>query len=216
MEEKFSNRGGLPVIERLIGTIQENRAYLSEVDGAIGDGDHGVNMAKGFSLTAERISREMSLSQGLKMLAETLLTEIGGAMGPLYGSFFGAMAEAGRDRQEIDARILGQMLEAGCAAVIELGGAKVGDKTLVDTLAPAVEAYRQAQEEGASLAEALQRMVRAAEKGKESTKNLVARVGRSSRLGERSRGALDAGAVSCYLLLDSLAAAISSLLGKAP
>jgi dihydroxyacetone kinase-like protein len=215
MAEQFADKDGLIVVERLIEAIQEGRAYLSEIDGAIGDGDHGVNMAKGFRLTADRLTNEMGLSQGLRMLGETLLTEIGGAMGPLYGAFFRSLANACKEREMVDARTFGQMLEAGCAAVIELGGAKVGDKTLVDTLAPASEAYRQALEEAASFADALQRMARAAERGKESTKNLVVRVGRSSRLGERSRGVLDAGAVSCYLILDSMAATIGSLLGDA-
>ena len=212
MAEQFAENEGRIVVEKLIETIRDNKAYLSEVDGAIGDGDHGINMAKGFALTAERLTSEMGLSEGLKTLSRTLVMEIGGAMGPLYGSFFKAMAGACKDREQIDAQVFGQMIEAGYTAVVGLGQAKVGDKTLVDTLHPALEAYKKALGEGAGFKDALQRMAQAAELGKESTKNLVAKVGRASRLGERSKGVLDAGAASCYLILKSCADTISSLL----
>lgn len=212
MAEQFSEKEGRIVVEKLIETIQENKAYLSEVDGAIGDGDHGINMAKGFILTAERLTEEMGLSEGLRMLGRTLVMEIGGAMGPLYGTFFKALAGACKDKGQIDAQVFGQMLEAGYAAVIELGQAKVGDKTLVDTLHPAVTAYKNALGDGGGFKDALQKMVQAAEHGKESTKNLVAKVGRASRLGERSKGVLDAGATSCYIILKSTADTIISLL----
>ena len=212
MADQFADRGGRIVVQDLIETIRENKAYLSEVDGAIGDGDHGINMAKGFTLTGERLTEQMGFSESLKTLGKTLVMEIGGAMGPLYGTFFKALAGECRDREQIDAQVFGQMLEAGYAAVVELGQARLGDKTLVDTLHPALEAYRNALDDGAGFEDALQRMVQAAEQGKESTKDLVAKLGRSSRLGERSRGVLDAGAASCYLILKSMADTISGLL----
>jgi dihydroxyacetone kinase-like protein len=212
MAEQFAGKAGRIVVQKLIETIRENKAYLSEVDGAIGDGDHGINMAKGFTLTAERLTDQMGFSESLKALGRTLVMEIGGAMGPLYGTFFKALAGACKDKEQIDAQVFGQMIEAGYAAVIELGQAKVGDKTLVDTLHPALEAYKIALGDGAGFKDALQRMVQAAEQGKESTKNLVAKVGRSSRLGERSQGVLDAGATSCHLILKSMADTISGLL----
>jgi len=212
MAEQFTNKEGRIIVEKLIETIRENKAYLSEVDGAIGDGDHGINMAKGFSLTSERLAEEMGLSEGLKTLGRTLVMEIGGAMGPLYGSFFKALAAACKDKEQIDAQVFARMIEAGYTAVIELGQAQVGDKTLVDTLHPALVAYKNALGEGARFEDALQRMAQAAEQGKESTKNLVAKVGRASRLGERSKGVLDAGATSCYLILKSAADTIRSLL----
>ena len=195
MAMQFANKEGRIVVDELIETIRMNKAYLSEVDGAIGDGDHGINMAKGFTLTAGRLTEEMGLSEGLKTLGRTLVMEIGGAMGPLYGTFFRALAGVCNKSEQIDAQVFGQMLEAGYAAVVELGQAKVGDKTLVDTLDPAIEAYKNALSDGAGFKDALQRMAQAAEQGKESTRNLVAKVGRASRLGERSKGALDAGAV---------------------
>ena len=209
---KFANRQGRVVVENLVATIQENKAYLSEVDGAIGDGDHGINMAKGFGLSAERLTDEMGFSESLKTLGRTLVMEIGGALGPLYGSFFQAMAQACRGIEQIGAEVFEQMLTAALSAVTDLGNARVGDKTMVDTLSPAVEAFRRAGSDGLSFKEALQRMAEAAERGKESTRELAAKVGRASRLGERSRGALDAGAVSCSLILDSMGKSISSLL----
>jgi len=212
MAEQFAEKEGRIVVEKLIETIRENKAYLSEVDGAIGDGDHGINMAKGFTLTAERLTEEMGLSEALKTLGRTLVMEIGGAMGPLYGTFFKALAGACNGGEQIDAQSFGRMLEAGYAAVIELGQAKVGDKTLVDTLHPAVEAFKDALADGAGFKDALQRMAEAAKQGKESTRNLVAKVGRASRLGERSKGVLDPGAASCHLILKSMADTISGLL----
>jgi len=209
MAEQYADNKGRIVVEKLIQTIRENKEYLSEVDGAIGDGDHGVNMAKGFALAAERLTEEMGLSEGLKTLGRTLIMEIGGAMGPLYGSFFKALAGVCKNSAQIDAQVFGRMIEAGYTAVVELGQAKVGDKTLVDTLHPALEAYKEALSDGEGFKDALQRMTGAAEQGKESTRNLVAKVGRASRLGERSKGALDAGAASCFLILKSMADTIA-------
>jgi dihydroxyacetone kinase-like protein len=214
MAESFANSAGAPILEDLVATITENRAYLSEVDGAIGDGDHGINMAKGFKLTKERLSGEESLSDGLKLLGKTLMEEIGGAMGPLYGSVFRAMARACKDAEEIDAAVFEQMLAGAYEKIQDLGEAKVGDKTLVDTLDPSLAAFREAREAGKSFSEALSAMAEAAEKGKESTKELVAKKGRAARLGERSKGVLDAGATSCWLILDSMAGSMQSLLAS--
>lgn len=213
MSESFANSAGAPVLEALVDTITENKAYLSEVDGAIGDGDHGINMAKGFKLTKERMSGEESLSEGLKLLGKTLVEEIGGAMGPLYGSVFKAMARASKDAEQVDAEVFEKMLASAYEKIQDLGEAKVGDKTLVDTLDPALAAFREAREGGRSFADALAAMAEAAEKGKESTKDLVAKKGRAARLGERSKGVLDAGATSCWLILDSMAKSMRKLLG---
>ena len=138
MAESFANAEGRVIVERLIGIIHENRAYLSEIDGKIGDGDHGINMDKGFQLTAGRLEEGMSMSDALKTLGRTLLMEIGGSMGPLYGQFFKAMAKASKDADEVTVSVFADMLEAAYGAIRELGEAKPGDKTLVDTLDPAV------------------------------------------------------------------------------
>jgi dihydroxyacetone kinase-like protein len=140
------------------------------------------------------------------------MSEIGGSMGPLYGTFFTAMAKEGKDAEVIDAEVFERMLDRAVAGVAEVGGAKVGDKTLMDALVPALESYRKALVEGAEFEAALEHMAEAAERGKEATRELVAKVGRSARLGERSRGVLDAGAASCALLLRAMADSAAGLL----
>jgi len=198
------------VVADLVAVINTNRAYLSEIDGLIGDGDHGINMSKGFTAAGERLKGgSAGLTASFSILGETLLEGVGGSMGPLYGGFFMAMSEALGERELVDGPALSAMLGAGLASVQELGNAKVGDKTLLDTLVPATQAFDAALAAGAPLADCMARMVAAAEKGRDSTKDLVAKVGRASRLGERSRGVLDAGATSCCLILTSIATSLA-------
>ena len=195
----FKNEAGKPVLMRMVKGIQENKAYLGEVDGLIGDGDHGMNMNKGFSVFEERFKDEdFSFAEGLDELGMILLNEIGGSMGPIYGTIFMDMAEAGEDLDEISPADFGAMLEAGLNGLYGIVDAKVGDKTLVET--------------GQDFKEALEEMKRAAAAGRDSTKDMVAKFGRSSRLGERSRGVLDAGATSCCIILTAMADGISELL----
>jgi dihydroxyacetone kinase-like protein len=212
MAKSFADAKGKVVFDDLVAMMVENRAYLSEVDGAIGDGDHGINMSKGFKMAAERVADDAGFVGSIKTLGKTLVMEIGGSMGPLYGAFFKAMAKGGADKEQIDAATFAEMIESAYAQIQSLGNAKVGDKTLVDALDPAVQALKGALDSGKSFDEALDEMVAAAEKGKESTKDMVAKVGRSARLGERSRGVLDAGATSCYLILKTMAESIKKLL----
>src|SRR6266436_6263535 len=200
----FQNSQGRKVVLAQIQTMLDNKGYLSEVDGKIGDGDHGINMAKGFMLIRDRLGhKEVSLSDGLGLIGKTLMTEIGGSMGPIYGTFFIQMSLKAKGKPETDAKLFGEMLKAARDGLYDLGGAKVGDKTLMDAVIPAQEAYQKAVDEGASLQEALGKMADAAEKGKDSTVDLVAKIGRSARLGERSRGVLDAGATSAALILQT-------------
>jgi dihydroxyacetone kinase-like protein len=204
----FLNNEGIIIVYDLIKTIQDNALHLSEIDGAIGDGDHGINMNKGFTMCKERlIDKQIDLSTALNTLGEVLLNEIGGAMGPLYGMFFLGMSNACNNKKQIDSIVFKGMLEAAVSELseIDLSKAKIGDKTMMDTLIPAVEAYKTTINHGKSFIEALEEMKIAAEKGKESTKELIAKVGRASRLGERSRGFLDVGAVSSWLILKSMA-----------
>lgn len=206
--QQFRNAMSGDIILSLADKIIENRAYLSEIDGKIGDGDHGVNMAKGFGMAAERIKgSDMSLAAALDTLGTVLMTEIGGSMGPLYGVMFTQFAETIEKSQSIDAATFGAMLKNGLEGIEAIGSAKVGDKTLLDTLVPAIDAFNEANAEGKSFSEALDALVVAAEKGRDSTKDLVAKIGRASRLGERSLGVLDAGATSCALILKALALA---------
>jgi len=203
--QTFDNASSGAIVLSMAERIVENRAYLSEIDGKIGDGDHGVNMAKGFGMAAERLKgKDTPLSGSLDTLGTVLLTEIGGSMGPLYGVMFTEFAETIEGAEKIDAAAYSKMLHAGLAGIQSIGSAKVGDKTLLDTLVPAVEAFDKATADGKSFGEALEDLVAAAETGRDSTIDLVAKIGRASRLGERSLGVLDAGATSCAIILKEL------------
>ncbi|AZE67574.1 dihydroxyacetone kinase DhaL subunit [Pseudomonas synxantha] len=206
MSQHFSTRDGSAIVADLVSVIVANREYLSAVDGAIGDGDHGINMAKGFAHCGRTIEgRQLSLAQALDELTLSLMEGIGGSMGPLYGSLFIGMADEVRNCEDIDAATFAHLLRGGLTSLQDITEAGVGDKCLMDTLIPAVEAFEQAHASGASFNDALEAMKTAASQGRDSTKDLVAKIGRASRLGERSLGVLDAGAVSCCLILTRLA-----------
>jgi len=200
---------GREIVQELVDVIVENRSYLSEVDGAIGDGDHGINMAKGFRQCGEEIAdRALSLSEALESLSDMLMDNIGGSMGPLYGSFFMGMSEAVEDADTVDADTFARMLEEGLDSLRTVSEAGVGDKCLMDTLVPAARAAREAVDAGKPFQEVLAATRNAAEAGRDSTRDLVARIGRAARLGERSKGVLDAGATSACLLVCRLADAL--------
>jgi dihydroxyacetone kinase-like protein len=209
----FKNKYGKPILLSIVKAIQDNKAYLGEVDGLIGDGDHGMNMNKGFTVFERRIAdRDISFTEGLEELGNILMTEIGGSMGPIYGTIFISMAEAGVGLDDIGAKDLEKMLVSGLEGLQEIVEAKVGDKTLVDTLSPAAESVKSDVASGKDFEAVLNNMKSAAEKGKDSTKDMVAKFGRSSRLGERSRGVLDAGATSCCIILTAVADGILEVL----
>jgi phosphoenolpyruvate---glycerone phosphotransferase subunit DhaL len=209
----FPTTGGARLVRALVQVIQEHAQELSDIDGLIGDGDHGVNMAKGFTLAAAQLTDEQDLATSLQLLGNVLLNEIGGAMGPLYGSFFRAMARAARGKEAIDAATFAAMLHGGLDKIREVGGAEVGDKTLLDVLAPATEAFDAAVARGADFPAALHALQLAAEAGREATVDLVAKKGRASRLGERSRGVPDEGATSCCLVLCTMAKTMREVMG---
>lgn len=207
----FSNDSGRGILLGMVKAIQDNKQYLGDVDGLIGDGDHGMNMNKGFSMYAEQLGgNEVSFSDGLFDLGTVLLNKIGGSMGPIYGTILMEMSDAEDEQDEIDLPLFAAMLEAGLRGLYGIVDARRGDKTLVDTLYPAVESLKADAAAGADFREALERMKEAATRGWESTKDLVAKYGRSARLGERSRGVLDAGATSCKLILCAMADGIEA------
>ncbi len=211
--QSFSNQDGAAVAGALVQIIRKNKEYLSEIDGAIGDGDHGINMNKGFAMFAERTNlAEVDLSGALKALGRVLLMEIGGSMGPIYGTFFREMAKASAGKERIDAAAFAAMLRAALVGVQGLGEAKLGDKTMLDTLIPATEAFEKALAGGGEFAACLGAMETAAKAGWEATKDMEAKIGRASRLGKRSIGTVDAGATSCWLLLQTFAEGIRPLL----
>lgn len=211
--QTFTNTAGSAIVDQLILVIQENKQYLSDIDGLIGDGDHGINMNKGFTMCREELDKNPGdLAHGLKTLSKILMMKIGGSMGPLYGKFFKAIAISLEGKEEIGINEMGEALKTAVDAIASISPAKIGDKTLIDTLVPAVAAYTKAQAEGNSFTEALEAMKIAAIEGRDSTKNMVAKLGRASRLGERSRGVLDAGATSCCLILVTLADAAKKII----
>ena len=198
-----------PILPAMVAAIRREQAYLGEIDGATGDGDHGINMGKGFRRTGEKLGEPPpDLGIGFGILAETLLDEIGGSMGPLYGSFFLDMSGFLQGREALDRDSFSEMLRIGIAAVVDLGGAKPGDKSLVDVLVPAADAYDAARARGEDFATCLEALDVAAEAGFQATRDMVAKIGRAARLGERSRGSPDAGAASCRTLLHELAAGL--------
>lgn len=206
MEKVFHNADGKRVLMRMVKAIQDNKEYLGEVDGLIGDGDHGMNMNKGFSMFQERYKEnDIDFCSGLQALGLVLLNEIGGSMGPIYGTMFLSMAKAAEGKDTLTLSDLAGMMTSALCELQGLVKARVGDKTLMDSLIPATEAITEAKMQGKEVQAALEMMKQAAKSGKDATKDMTARYGRSSRLGERSRGVLDAGAVSCYLLLESMA-----------
>ena len=202
----IQNADGRGILLGMVAAVQQNKQYLSDVAGLVGDGDHGMNMNKGFTMYLEQLGgKETNFSDGLFDLGSVLLNKIGGSMGPIYGTIFMDMSDAAEDADEIDLEAFIGMLEAGLTGLYGIVEARPGDKTLVDALHPALEALKAARDAGRAFPDALDDLKAAAEAGKESTKDLVAKFGRSARLGERSRGVLDAGAASCAIILSAMA-----------
>ncbi len=200
---------GKEIILDLVNIVVTNREYLSDIDGAIGDGDHGINMAKGFNLCAKAIEgRDISLGEGFEEISDALMEGIGGSMGPLYGSFFMGMSDSISGKETLTQQDFLLMLQNGLSELQDISSANVGDKCLMDTLIPAINAFDAATVAGKDFKQALDAMQAAAIAGRDSTLDLVAKIGRASRLGERSRGVLDAGATSCCLLLCQLAKSV--------
>ena len=200
------NKDGREILWSVINAVHENKQYLGDIDGLIGDGDHGMNMNKGFMTYGERLGeQETDLTDGLSDLGMVLLNEIGGSMGPIYGTIFMEMADAADGEEDITLELFAKMLQAGLDGLYEIVETRPGDKTLVDTLNPCVEWMNQAAEEGKAFDAALEEMKESARKGMESTKDMVAMYGRAARLGERSRGVPDAGASSCCIILQAMA-----------
>jgi dihydroxyacetone kinase-like protein len=199
-------------LEATARVLQENRAALTELDAAIGDADHGINMDRGFKRVLAQITTasQADLPGLLKTAGMSLLSTVGGAAGPLYGSLFLKAAKAAEGKPSLGTADLGEVLQAALDGVVERGKAAPGAKTMVDALTPAVAEYRAAAASGAGMGEAAQRMVAAAERGMRDTIPMRATKGRASYLGERSIGHQDPGATSSYLILRALAEVIAA------
>ncbi len=198
----------LRLIEKAMET---NKAYLTELDAAIGDADHGINMDRGFKKVISQLPslENKDIGDILKGVGMALISSVGGASGPLYGTFFLRAGAAAAGKQELNTADMARVLKAGLAGVVERGRAQPGDKTMVDSLAPAVQAFESASECGSEVCQAIRQAAAAAERGMQDTTPLVARKGRASYLGERSKGHQDPGATSTYLILMALAEAVA-------
>jgi len=200
-------------LERYAGIVAEQKQYLTGLDAAIGDGDHGINMDRGFQTVLVKLApvRDKDAGTLLKTTGMALVGSVGGAGGPLYGTFFLRAGAALDAKAEVsDADLVGA-LEAGLKGVVERGKANRNDKTMVDALAPAIERARQYVGEGAPLEEALAAAADAAEEGMKATIPLKALKGRASYLGDRSIGHQDPGATSSYLMLRALSDSLAAL-----
>jgi dihydroxyacetone kinase-like protein len=191
--------------------IAANKDELTQLDSAIGDADHGANMDRGMAAVVVALDAEAPGTPAalLKRTGMTLVSKVGGASGPLYGTAFLRMAAAAGDADSLDAQGFAKVLRAGLDGVVARGKAEAGDKTMYDALAPAVDALDTALAAGQSLHDALQTAVDAAGKGRDATIPMVARKGRASYLGERSAGHQDPGATSVTLLLTAAATALT-------
>jgi dihydroxyacetone kinase-like protein len=194
-------------VQAYASTIAENREHLTKLDSAIGDADHGINMHRGMSAALAKLDGLEAGDVGtlLKTVGMALVSTVGGAGGPLYGTLFLQMGTATAGKNELGPDDWRAALEAAIAGVQMRGKAEPGDKTMVDALMPGKDALEQALAEGAEFADALRRSASAAEEGMRATVPLVARKGRASYLGERSAGHQDPGATSSYLLLKTAA-----------
>jgi dihydroxyacetone kinase-like protein len=200
-------------IRTFAGVVAENKAYLTELDSAIGDADHGINMDRGFQAVAGKLDTIAPSDIGgcLRTIGSTLVSTVGGASGPLYGMFFMQMGGAAAGKETLSVAEFAAAFEAGIGGVQRIGKAEPGDKTMLEALLPARDALNAAATDGATVGVALERAADAAEAGMRATVPLVARKGRASYLGERSAGHQDPGATSSALLLRSAANAWSGI-----
>jgi phosphoenolpyruvate---glycerone phosphotransferase subunit DhaL len=187
--------------------LNQNRDYLIQLDAAIGDADHGANMDRGFKKVMEKMPEfaDKDIGTIFKSVGMNLLSTVGGAGGPLYGTFFLQMGMKSAGKMELSLEDWTVALEAGIAGVIMRGKAEPGDKTMVDALNPALNALMESVQENVAMELALQRSADAAKDGMLATIPWVARKGRASYLGERSAGHQDPGATSTYLILQAAA-----------
>lgn len=186
--------------------IKKNKQYLTDLDAAIGDGDHGINMARGFEAVESKIEEVKSKDIGsiLKTTGMTLVSFVGGASGPLYGTAFMKAGQVVPGKYEINAQDIINMMAAAVDGIKQRGKAEVGEKTMLDVIIPSMEAYKKAISEGKNIKQAFELAYEEAQVALEKTKLLVAKKGRASYLGERSLGFQDPGATSALIIFGVL------------
>ncbi len=186
-------------------TITENKDFLTDLDREIGDADHGINMTRGFHAVVEKVPSDLEdIGAALKKTGMTLLSTVGGASGPLYGTAYMEAGKVVAGKTTVTAEDIKAMLEAAIAGIQKRGKAVKGEKTMLDALMPALDSYTAAIEGGADMGAALDEACKAANEGVEFTKTIIATKGRASYLGERSIGHQDPGATSATLTLETI------------
>jgi dihydroxyacetone kinase-like protein len=195
----------IAILNGMVDDIETGEHYLNDVDSALGDGDHGMSMAMGFRAVRQKLPELAGQDIGtiLKIVGVTLVSSVGGSAGPLYGTMFLRAAAAIGPKAECDVADLVNAGDAAAKGLSDRGQCQIGDKTLLDIVAPAVEALKSSHARGSDLTEALEGSLNAGRQALESTRNMICRRGRFSRFGERSIGHLDPGAASALLLLES-------------
>ena len=196
----------LTILSKINFRLQENKDFLTGLDSAIGDGDHGINMSRGFLAVMEKLPQmeDKDIATILKNVGMTLVSTVGGASGPLYGTAFMRAGAAAAGKTVLRGADFLALLDAAVEGIRQRGKAEKGEKTMLDALIPALEAFEAEHASGASPRRALERAVDAAREGVEHTKTIIATKGRASYLGERSLGHQDPGATSALLMLEAL------------
>ncbi|MDO4786956.1 MAG: dihydroxyacetone kinase subunit DhaL [Fretibacterium sp.] len=196
----------LTILSKINFRLQENKDFLTGLDSAIGDGDHGINMSRGFLAVMEKLPQmeDKDIATILKNVGMALVSTVGGASGPLYGTAFMRAGAAAAGKTALRGADFLALLDAAVEGIRQRGKAQKGEKTMLDALVPALEAFEAEHASGASPRRALERAVDAAREGVEHTKTIVATKGRASYLGERSLGHQDPGATSALLMLEAL------------
>ena len=202
----------LAVVQAMAAAMEENRKHLTKLDSEIGDGDHGNNMHRGFQAALERLEgMELETpADVLKAVSTALVGKVGGAAGPLYGTAFLRASTSLSGKEDLSSEDVAEAMEAALGGVKQRGKAEEGDKTMIDALAPAVAAAKEAASSGKGVGEVSREAAEAAGEGSEATVPLTARRGRASYLGERAAGHMDPGARSTHLLLDAAARALGA------
>ncbi|MEN0047138.1 MAG: dihydroxyacetone kinase subunit DhaL [Bacteroidota bacterium] len=208
---KISQAQILAWLQKTAELMINNKAYLTELDAAIGDADHGINMERGFKKVLEKIGgfSAMDIGNVLKNTGMTLISSVGGASGPLYGTLYMKMGMALVNKSSLSIQDLHLGLAKGIEGVKSRGKAAQGEKTMIDVLEPVLATLEESAKAQESIANALPKMTNAAKKGMESTTSMVARKGRASYLGARSVGHQDAGATSSYFIFKTLEEAVT-------
>ena len=214
MKESIDTKNFITILNNICETIEKEKDYLSELDRAIGDGDHGVTMSIGWTAVKEKlndINSEDGFQKICMQIASSFLSAVGASAGPLYATALMRGGMAVKDFDTLDAVGFAKFLDAAATGIKERGKAEIGDKTMLDVWMPAAEEMSQNADKGNNLISSLQSTVEKAENAMNETKNLLSKKGRSSKLGERSIGHIDPGAASSFIIIKSIYQSIKDM-----